>query len=664
MRKPPLRSPRHFLAQPETQHRYLGMEPARSRTAVSSGESFAELFEASLRSEKRAVAKRDPDVGELVQGEIVQIGTEYAFLDIGGKSEAMISLDELRGEDGELTVHIGDTLEGHVIGSVGKDGGLLISGRIQKGAGLSDQIRQAYSQGTPVQGLVTGVNKGGLDVDLGGVRAFLPSSQIELRYCQDPSIYLGKALALRVSRISEESRQVIVSRRAVLEIEQRALSDESRARLKIGERYTGTIVAMQEPAALVDIGGLDGNVPTSELYQAARTAGRDENSIKIGQRVDVEVVKLEEVRPGHDHLHHSFQGNLRIGLSLKGLLADPMAEALSTLSEGERVRGRVVRLEPFGAFVEIRTGVEALIHISLMAERHITHPREILQLGQELTATVVSLDRERRRIGLSLIEEARAAQAQVAQMLKAGDRMKARIERVEGNGLIVRVMVPDVLPTTYPRGLIPNAEVGVPRGTDLKKLFQIGREVMAVVMSVDGEGRVRLSIRQLTEAPAVSVAEAPSTDKPAEAPVEAAVAAVAPVVAVAEASEESAATPKTKAKATRAKKAKAADEAPAASTEAKVGAEPAADADKAPVKKTTRAKKKTEEVAAPVVAEAIAETEAPAEVKAPKAKSATSTKRVKAAVAKDPEPATVSAEPAAVPAEPAPAAKKRVRKSA
>mgnify|MGYP000847510870 FL=1 len=662
MRKPPLRSPRHFLAQPETQHRYLGMEPARGRTAVSSGESFAELFEASLRSEKRAVAKRDPDVGELVQGEIVQIGTEYAFLDIGGKSEAMISLDELRGEDGELTVHIGDTLEGHVIGSVGKDGGLLISGRIQKGAGLSDQIRQAYSQGTPVQGLVTGVNKGGLDVDLGGVRAFLPSSQIELRYCQDPSIYLGKALALRVSRISEESRQVIVSRRAVLEIEQRALSDESRARLKIGERYTGTIVAMQEPAALVDIGGLDGNVPTSELYQAARNAGRDENSIKIGQRVDVEVVKLEEVRPGHDHLHHSFQGNLRIGLSLKGLLADPMAEALSTLSEGERVRGRVVRLEPFGAFVEIRTGVEALIHISLMAERHITHPREILQLGQELTATVVSLDRERRRIGLSLIEEARAAQAQVAQTLKAGDRMKARIERVEGNGLIVRVMVPDVLPTTYPRGLIPNAEVGVPRGTDLKKLFQIGREVMAVVMSVDGEGRVRLSIRQMTEAPPVPAAEAPSVDKPVEVAASVVVA-VEPVAApVTEPSAESTVTPKTKAKTTRTKKAKASEEAPVASVETPAVVEPVvAEADKAPAKKTTRAKKKTEEVAAPAAEAATPVAEV--EVKAPKAKSATSTKRAKAAVAvvAAEEPAVVSAEPAP---EPAPAAKKRVRKSA
>ena len=658
MRKPPLRSPRHFLAQPETQHRYLGMEPARGRTVVSSGESFAELFEASLRSEKRAVAKRDPDVGELVQGEIVQIGNEYAFLDIGGKSEAMISLDELRGEDGELTVHIGDTLEGHVIGSVGKDGGLLISGRIQKGTGLSDQIRQAYSQGTPVQGLVTGVNKGGLDVDLGGVRAFLPSSQIELRYCQDPSIYLGKALALKVSRISEESRQVIVSRRAVLEVEQRAISDESRARLKIGERYTGTIVAMQEPAALVDIEGLDGQVPTSELYQAARTAGRDENSIKIGQRVDVEVVKLEEVRPGHDHLHHSFQGNLRIGLMLKGLLADPMAEALSTLAEGERVRGRVVRLEPFGAFVEIRTGVEALIHISLMAERHITHPREILQLGQELTATVVSLDRERRRIGLSLIEEARAAQAQVAQTLKAGDRMKARIERVEGNGLIVRVMVPDVLPTTYPRGLIPNAEVGVPRGTDLKKLFQIGREVLAVVMSVDGEGRVRLSIRQLTEAPMLPASDTATVPTDSLAAPVSAVSPAVVAVAVPAVAAESSTTPKSKPRTTRAKKAKAIDEVPTASAETPVNAETAVEAEKAPAKKTSRAKKKVVEpveVAAPAV-------EAEALAKAPKAKSATSTRRAKApaaaVVATEPEPIVTA------PAEPTPAPKKRVRKSA
>ena len=681
MRKPPLRSPRDYLTQPETQHRYLMNETARGGQAVATGESFAELFEASLRSEKRAVAKRDPEVGELVQGEIVQIGAEYAFLDIGGKSEAMISLDELRGEDGELTVRIGDKLEGHVIGSVGKDGGLLISGRLQKGAGLSDQIRASFRQGTPVQGLVTGVNKGGLDVDLGGVRAFLPSSQIELRYCQDPSIYLGKALALKISRISEESRQVIVSRRAVLETEQRALSDENRARLKIGERYTGVIVMMQEPSALVDIGGLDGSVPTNELYQAARQCGRDENSIKVGQRVDVEVVKLDEVRPGHDHLHHSFQGNLRIGLSLKGLLADPMAEALSTLSEGERVKGRIVRLEPFGGFVEIRSGVEALIHISLMAERHITHPREILQLGQEITATVVSLDRERRRIGLSLIEEARAAQAQVAQTLTAGDRLKARIERCESNGLIVRVMVPNVLPTTYPRGLIPNAEIGVPRGTDLKKMFQIGREVLAQVMSVDGEGRVRLSIRLIAEAPAAAAQEgtqetaadsaavaAPQTvaqTQGAEAPSQATAASETGVgTAPSSASSE---TPKSKPRATRAKKTKAVEEPTAASAETPV--QPV-DAEKTPARKTTRAKTKATEPKKEADAQPAA---------APKAETAsgtTSTRRKKAA-SKDEAPSLASVpavvETPAVPTAPSvaaiaapaePVAKKRVRKSA
>lgn len=650
MRKPPLRSPRDCFNQPETQHRYLGPESVRGRAAVTAGESFAEMFEASLRSEKRAVAKRDPEVGELVQGEIVQIGTEYAFLDIGGKSEAMISLDELRGEDGELNVQIGDKLEGHVIGSVGKDGGLLISGRVQKGASLSDQIRIAFRQGSPVQGLVTGVNKGGLDVDLGGVRAFLPSSQIELRYCQDPSIYLGKALALRVSRISEESRQVIVSRRAVLEVEQRAVSDENRARLKIGERYTGTIVAMQDPTALVDIGGLDGSVPTFELYQAARANGRDEHSIKVGQRVDVEVVRLEEVQPGHDHLHHSFQGNLRIGLTLKGLLADPMAEALTTLSEGERVRGRVVRLEPFGAFVEIRTGVEALIHISLMAERHITHPREILQLGQEITATVVSMDRERRRIGLSLIEEARAAQAQVAQTLGVGTRVKARIERVEGNGLIVRVMVPDVIPTTFPRGLIPNAEVGVPRGSDLKKLFQIGREVMSQVMSVDGEGRVRLSIRLLSE---VAVAATPVQEAPTPTDL-----ATEPKVATSVGSSnagtpaaESAETPKEKPR--RTKKAKA--EAPTPSAETPV--QPRVEEPSTP-RKTTRTKKKpaeTAETAPGAVAETLSAT-IPTVAKTTKSKTPRTTTRTKTTAATETTPAAAMEE--------VPATKKRVGKTA
>lgn len=511
MRKPPLRNHRQSYAYPVPQHRYFGIDVGESADSaiVAGDESFAELFEASLKSPRKAVARKDPELGELVQGEIVQIGAEFAFLDIGGKAEAMISLDELRGEDGELTVRIGDKLEGHVISVGGKEGGLLISGRLQRGAGLNDQLRLAHQQGAPVQGLVTGVNKGGLDIDLGGVRAFLPASQIELRYCQDPSIYLGRALTLRVIRFDEESRTVVVSRRAVLEVEQRALSEQTRARLQVGTRFAGVVVAMQEPTALVDLGGLDGSLAVSELQSAARAAGRAEDSIKIGQRVEVEVQRIEELAAGQDHLHHSFQGNLRIAVSLKGLLADPLDELLATLTEGQRVSGRVVRLEPFGAFIELTPGVEGLIHISAMAERHITHPREILALGQEITSTVISLDRDRRRIGLSLVEEARAAQAAVAATLSIKSRVKVRIERVESSGVLCRVLVPGVIETTYPRGMIPNAELNVPRGSELKKLFPAGREHIAMIQSIDGEGRVRLSLRAAAEPEVVPEVIAP-----------------------------------------------------------------------------------------------------------------------------------------------------------
>ena len=511
MRKPPFRPARQRVtytvpqraAYTVPQHGYRASESqevfvdALSGAAVADGESFADLFAASLQSPRKAVARRDPEIGDLVQGEIVQIGADFAFLDIGGKSEALIALAELRDENGELLATIGSKLEGHVIANATKEGGLLISGRVQRGAGLSDQIRQAFQQGQPVQGLVTGMNKGGLDIDLGGVRAFLPASQIDLRYCQDPSSYVGRALSLRVTRFDEESRTVIASRRAILEIELRETAEETRKRLRPGQTFAGAIVAIQEPLAIVDLGGLDGTVPTAEVLAAMRAAGKTEETIKLGQRVDVAVLAVEQGRP--DPWQSSLQNGLRVSLGLRGLLADPLDEMLGTLSEGERVDGRIVRLEPFGAFVELKIGVEGLIHISAMSERHITHPREVLTLGQVLTATVVNLDRDRRRIGLSLIEEVRAAQAAMAATLTVGQRVKLRIERVEPNGAIVRVHAPGSSESTQPRGLIPNGELNVPRGSDIKKLFPIGRECIAAVQSVDSEGRVRLSLRVAAE---------------------------------------------------------------------------------------------------------------------------------------------------------------------
>ena len=674
MRKPPVRNYRQAYAYsipqllPQPQHRYIdpSVRVPDDSAFVAGGESFAELFEASLKSPRKAVARKDPELGELVQGEIVQIGTEFAFLDIGGKAEAMISLEELRGDDGNLTVQIGDKLEGHIISVGGKEGGLVISGKLQKGAGLNDQLRQAFQQGVPVQGLATGMNKGGLEIDLGGVRAFLPSSQIELRYCQDPSIYLGRALTLRVTRFDEESRTVVVSRRAVLEVEQRALSEQTRQQVQLGARFNGVVVSMQEQTALVDIGGLDATVPMSELQASVRAMGRSEESLKVGQRVEVEVTKIEEVAAGNDHWHHSFQGNLRIGASVKALRADPLDEALATLVEGARVEGRVVRLEQFGAFVELSQGVEGLIHISAMAERHIVHPRDVLTLGQSISSTVITLDRERRRIGLSLIEEVRAAQAAVALTLAAGTQQKVRVDRVESNGVIVRVLVPTVAEASYPRGLLSNSELNVPRGSDIKKLFPAGRELVAVVQSVDAEGRVRLSLRAQVEAPAVEVSPVPAVTEPV-------VVAASVVDAVPGADDVPKPAAAAKPKAVRAKKAAAVDtvadaaavagvetkvtEAPKAKPKARVSKAAAAGDGESSAKaipasgksgKATAADAAT--VGADDVTATVAATEGAAKLRAPRKRSVTA--------------AATSAEPPAETAQAAGEIKKRVRKSA
>lgn len=523
MRKPPLRNARQTAAYPVQQHGYYSDAGDDGSAILEGEESFADLFAASLNSPRKAVARRDPELGDLVQGEIVQIAAEFAFLDIGGKSEAMISLDELRNESGEITARIGDKLEGHVVAVAGKEGGVVISGRVQRGTGLSDQLRQAYQQGAPVQGLVTGANKGGLDIDLGGVRAFLPSSQIDLRYCQDHTTYIGRALTLRVIRFDEESRTVIVSRRAVLEVDQRAQAEDSKSRLRPGSVFSATLVAVQEPNAIADLGGIDGFVATADILAALRAAGRTEDTIKLGQRVEVEVLRVEHQTRSDPYLS-SLQGNLRIFLQLRSLLADPLDEMLTKLSEGQRVTGRIVRLEPFGAFVELQPSVEGLIHVSAMSERHITHPREMLTLGQEITATVINLDRDRRRIGLSLIEEIRAAQAAVAAKLVIGSRTRVRIERIEPNGALVRVIVADVAESSYPRGLIPNGELNVPRGSDIKRLFPVAREHVAAISSVDGEGRVRLSLRVAAEqerAEAAALAEAARVEAAAQAALDA-----------------------------------------------------------------------------------------------------------------------------------------------
>jgi small subunit ribosomal protein S1 len=317
---------------------------------------------------------------------VVSIGSDVTVIEIDGGGEGTLETVELRDESGELTVAAGDPVEARVVGLGEKEG--IVSLRRGAAAGRGrPALAEAAATGLPVEGLVTGVNKGGLEVDVGGVRGFCPLSQLDLRPVADPAAYVGQRLAFRVSRYEDDRRgpNLVLSRRALLEEEARARAAETRGKLVLGAVLPGVVTALKEFGAFVDVGGIEGLLPASEIGYARGL--RPADVLSIGQAVTVQVARIER----RDDPRHPEQ----ISFSMKALERDPWAEAAATLGPGTVVRGRVVRAEPFGAFVELAPGVEGLVHVSEMGQKR-------LKRGETVRVAVLGLERERRRISLGL----------------------------------------------------------------------------------------------------------------------------------------------------------------------------------------------------------------------------------------------------------------------
>jgi small subunit ribosomal protein S1 len=354
-------------------------------------EDFAAMFAAQEQGVKRG---KRPRAGDLVKGQIVSIGKDAVFVDLGGKAEGVLDRAQVSDRDGKLLVKVGDTVEARVASDAG--GTLTLRIKLGRGPELRAELAQAAELGIPVEGTVTEVIKGGLSVDVGGVRGFCPASQIEARFVEDLSAYVGKRLTFRISRY--EARDLVLSRRALLEEENAKLAAETRKRLVPGAVLRGKVVGFKPFGAFVDVGGIEGMLHVSELGHAR--VEKPEDVLGLGQEVDVAVLKVE--------------GD-RISLSLKALAADPWNDTVARLAEGAVVKGKITRLQPFGAFVELAPGVEGLVHISeLGAGRRIHHPKEVVQVGQEVEAAVLAIDHDKRRISLSLGASKDAAPADLA----------------------------------------------------------------------------------------------------------------------------------------------------------------------------------------------------------------------------------------------------------
>jgi len=362
-------------------------------------EDFAKLLAEYEQKDPNASGKkkrREPQPGEEVRGRVVSIGRDSVFLDLGGKSDGAIDLAELRDADGKVTVQVGDELEARVVEVGGPAGVIVLKRAVGRGGKIeSAELQQAFQHQIPVEGLVTAVNKGGVEVQVAGVRAFCPISQLELRHVEDANAFVGQRLTFRITRYEEEKRglNIVLSRRALLEEEQRSAAEATRGRLALGAILRGKVTTIKDYGAFVDIGGIEGMLHVSEL--GFQRVSHPKDVLAVGQEIEVQILKMEKTedprRPD------------KISLSLKSLEKDPWSDAAERFPEGAKIAGTIARVEAFGAFVELAPGVDGLVHLSeLGAQKHLRHAKEAVKVGQKVEVLVLSVDSDKRRIALSM----------------------------------------------------------------------------------------------------------------------------------------------------------------------------------------------------------------------------------------------------------------------
>lgn len=445
-------------------------------------EDDAALMEAYLNRVERPTKF---SVGQEVEGEVIKVGGENIFVALGGKSEASMSKEAFVHADRPIP-NVGDRVRAYITAMAHDQ--IELGLQMTAGEDAMAAIEEAYESRVPVEARVISRNKGGLEVEVFGKRAFCPVSQIELRFCENPDQYVGSTLTVRISEVKEGGRKIVVSRKALLEEEQAKKAKATREQLSEGSVLDGIVTSLADYGAFVDLGGVEGLVHVSEISHTR--IAKPAEVLQKGQTVRVKVIKYQPE-------------GARISLSMKALESDPWETILQGLQEGDVREATVMRMEPFGAFMELVPGVEGLAHISEISLKRIGHPREALSVGDRHTVKVIQLDPARKRIGLSLraLEETPHAEVEETprqprpsnEGLREGDIFDVTVDKVEAFGVFV------LLPSGQ-KGMIPNVEMGTHRGTDHAKMFPVGTTFKAALIQNDkANNRLRLS-RKAVEA--------------------------------------------------------------------------------------------------------------------------------------------------------------------
>lgn len=420
-------------------------------------ESFESMFEASL-------TRRDNfDIGDEVSGRVVFISGDSVFVDITGKSEAVIDRTEFIGDDGALGIKTGDAIKAYVVSI--QRGEIRLTTNIGKSAASPAIIDKARSLGIPVEGTVVRTTNGGYAVSVGGVECFCPFSQIDLKSPQSPESMIGRSFLFKVTQYGEKGRNIVLSRRTLLEERQREAEKELRVSLHEGDIVSGKASSIQKFGVFVDIGGFEALVPRSELSWSRST---DPGSFKPGDDISAKVLSID-------------WDSRRIVLSVKQAGPEPW-ESVSKYEAGQEHNGRVVNIIKNGAFVELEPGIEGFIPISRMSQtRRINKPEEVLSQGDTVGVRILEVLYEKRKMTLELrTDEADPWQEPLDSLRE--EILSAFVESARSGGVTVRL-------ASGMLGYMPREECMVKKGTDLQAAYPAGKEIKVVVKSIDKESR-------------------------------------------------------------------------------------------------------------------------------------------------------------------------------
>ncbi len=417
------------------------------------------------------------EIGDAVDGEIVEIGKRYIFVDIGQPDEAMADRALFEDEERQLDMDVGDEHQFYVIGF---EDGVQLGPELGSGDNSMEAVERAYQSGAPISGTVTATNKGGFEVRVAGVDAFCPISQIELGYTEEPEVHVGNSYQFQVSEIDDDGRTVVLSRTELLEEERARRREKTLENLEVGQQVDGVVTRVADFGAFVDIGGIEGLVHVSEMSHVY--FDNPSEVVSTGDNVTVEILDIEEI--------DDESNPLRISLSMKEAEDDPWLAVNEQFAVGETVMGNIVRLAPFGAFVELVPGVEGLVHVSEMSRtKHVATPRDVVDVGDTVQVEIQDIDLMNKRISLSMAATEDDPWNDITDRYAPGMNVKGTVANIEDFGVFVDL-------EDGVTALLPRSEMNLPSEVTPHRKFDRGESIEARVLNIEPERqRMALSLK-------------------------------------------------------------------------------------------------------------------------------------------------------------------------